>query len=113
MGGFKEAMAAGAAEYRDVLDALAAADLPAVFTQTGGMCAAVEVRLEDGRTLLITDAEDCLTWQRGDHRGWGVGLYPPDSEYDSGPLAFENEEDGSLSTLLPLVRRVLELGGAS
>jgi len=33
-----------------------------VFTQTGGMCAALEGTLEAGQHLLITDAEDSLSW---------------------------------------------------
>jgi len=40
-----EAMAVGTARYADVIAALDAAGLPTVFTQTGGMCAALEVTL--------------------------------------------------------------------
>lgn len=100
-------MALGARRYADVLASLHAEGLPAQFTQTGGMCAAIEVRLEGGRTLLITDAEDSLAWDRHDHRGWGVGLYRPASDYDDGPTYFETDEDGALPALLPMVRRVL------
>jgi len=107
MATYDEAMAIGASRYADVLETLREEGLPAGFTQTGGMCAAIEVHLEGGHTLLVTDAEDCLAWDRDSHRGWGVGLYRPASEYDDGPLRFEEDEDGSLSALLPLVRRVL------
>ncbi len=40
-----DAMAIGAARYADVIAALTGAGLPTVFTQTGGMCAALEVTL--------------------------------------------------------------------
>jgi hypothetical protein len=74
---YEDTMRAGAREYTDVLAALNAAGYPATFTQTGGMCAAIEIQLESGHTILVTDAEDTLAWQRIDHHGWGVGLYPP------------------------------------
>jgi len=105
-----EAMAIGTARYADVIAALEAAGLPTVFTQTGGMCAALEVTLETGQHLLITDAEDSLSWDRGEQRGWGVGRYITDSEYDDGPLAFADNTgsgDASIETLLSLVRAVL------
>jgi len=105
-----EAMAVGTARYADVIGALEAAGLPTVFTQTGGMCAALEVTLEAGQHLLITDAKDSLSWDRGEQRGWGVGRYITDSEYDDGPLAFADNAgsgDASIETLLGLVRDVL------
>lgn len=71
-------MKIGQSRYQDVLDLLQAQGLGATFTQTGGMCAALEVLLDSGHTLLVTDAEDTLAWDREEHRGWGVGLYPPD-----------------------------------
>jgi len=104
-----EAMAVGTARYADVIGALEAAGLPTVFTQTGGMCAALEVTLEAGQHLLITDAEDSLSWDRGEQRGWGVGRYVTDSEYDDGPLVFcdSTNTDTDTDTLLSLVRAVL------
>ncbi len=57
--------------------------------------------------LLITDAEDSLSWDRAQHRGWGVGLYPPESEYDGECLTFGSTEDGRLSALATLVDEVL------
>lgn len=104
---YEETMAVGQDRYQDVIDHLTESGLPTSFTQTGGMCAALEVTLEAGYTLLITDAEDTLSWDRQDHKGWGVGLYRPDSEYDDGPLAFESVEDGSLAVLLPAIYEVL------
>ena len=100
-------MAIGQTRYQDVLECLGAAGLPATFTQTGGMCAALEVMLDSGQTLLVTDAEDALSWDREEHQGWGVGLYAPASAYDDGALAFDSTPDGSVSALLPLVGEVL------
>lgn len=107
MSTYDEAMATGAHRYADVLDALRSQGLVADFTQTGGMCAAIEVRLERGMTALITDAEDSLSWNREDHRGWGVGLYREGSEYDDGPVDFQSTEDSSPAALLGLVASVL------
>lgn len=104
---YEQAMAIGAQRYSDVLSMLNAAGLTSVFTQTGGMCAAIETCLEEGYTLLLTDAQDSLAWERQSHQGWGVGLYGPGSEHDDGPLAFASDEDGSVHRLLPLIRRVL------
>ena len=71
---YEETMEWGAAQYADVTAALASAGLPAEFTQTGGMCAALVVQLEAGHYLLLTDAEDTLSWNRFEHSGWWVGL---------------------------------------
>ena len=102
------AMDVGTERYRDVIDALNAQGLPTIFTQTGGMCAALEVTLETGRYLLITDAGDSLSWNREEQLGWGVGLYRPGSEGDDGPERFEEDEDSTRTdTLLSLVRTVL------
>lgn len=81
---YDQTMAAGADRYRDVLDLLADAGLSATFTQTGGMNAALEVLLDGGHTLLVTDVEDSLSWDREEHQGWGVGLYRPDQENTDG-----------------------------
>jgi len=103
---FEETMAFGADQYSDVLEALDHAGLPSMFTQTGGMNAAIEVQLETGQTLLVTDAEDSLAWVRAEHDGWAVGLYGP-GERDEGPLAFGQTEDGNLPALLDLVGDVM------
>lgn len=55
---YEETMAWGACQYRDVTEALAQAGLRAEFTQTGGMCAAIEVPLDGGHYLLLTDFEE-------------------------------------------------------
>ena len=105
---YEETIRRGVAQYTDVLDLLASLGLPAQFTQTGGMCAAIEVQLE-GALLLVTDAEDALSWVRDEQGGWGVGLYL-DPEYANGPVAFESTEDISLTALGALVDRVLRAG---
>jgi hypothetical protein len=105
---YDQTMAIGADRYRDVLDHLSAAGLGEGGAETGGMNAALEVLLDGGHTLLITDAEDSLSWDRQEHRGWGVGLYPPDQANTDGEcLAFDSTEDGSSEALLPLLRQVL------
>ena len=104
---YSTTMTIGETRYRDVLECLGAAGLPATFTQTGGMCAALEVMLDSGQALLIADAEDPLSWDREEHQGWGVGLYAPASAYDDGALAFDSTQNGSVSALLPLVGEVL------
>ena len=101
-------MLIGRSCYQDVLDHLTSAGLPAAFTQTGGMCAALEVLLDSGHTLLITDAEDSLSWDWEQHQGWGVGLYPPDQANTDGEcLASDSTDDGSRQSPVPLVDRVL------
>jgi len=75
---YEETMAWGAEQYRDVLDALAEVGLDGEFTQTGGMCAALQVTLDGGYYLLFTDQEDTLSWSRVEHEGWYVGLFEPE-----------------------------------
>lgn len=101
-------MTIGQSRYQDVLNLLGRSGTAATFTQTGGMNAALEVMLDGGHTLLITDAEDSLSWDRAAHQGWGVGLYPPDQANTDGEcLAFDSTDDGSPPALVPLVDRVL------
>jgi hypothetical protein len=104
---YDDTMRYGEAQYADVIEALRCAGWQAFFTQTGGMCAAIEVRLEAGASVLVTDADDTLAWERSEHRGWGVGLYPPDNEYDTQALAYNQTENGDVATLLPLIEAVL------
>ncbi|UZJ27001.1 hypothetical protein RHODO2019_18590 (plasmid) [Rhodococcus antarcticus] len=92
------AMDIGTERYRDVIDALNAAGLPTIFTQTGGMCAALEVVLETGRYLLITDAGDSLSWSREEQNGWGWGCTAPAARATTGP-------SGSPRTRTPPARR--------
>ena len=107
---YDETMAWGAAQYNDVTARLGTRGLPAAFVQTGGMCAAIEVQLESGYTLLITDAEDSLSWDRPDQVGWWVGMYAPPDEWD-GPLAYaQNDNTQDVDVLLTLVDDVLREG---
>lgn len=106
---YEETMRYGAAQYADVLAALSEAGLPAEFTQTGGMCAAIQVPMEGGAYLLVTDVEDTLAWERGEHRGWGVGLYD-DEEHHDGARAYGESEDGSVEALVPLIMAVMKQG---
>lgn len=101
----------GSDAYRDALEALKAGGLPAQFTQTGGMCAALEVHLERGY-LLITDAGEELPWDRDDQLGWGVGFY--DSEdVSEGPLEYvEIEEDSTPDSLVGIVKSCILAVGA-
>jgi hypothetical protein len=105
---YEQTMAYGAEQYRDVLHALAASGLPAEFIQTGGMCAAIEVALDSGSYLLLTDLEDTLSWERSQHAGWFVGLYEPEERRTvDGPLRCLEDDDGSSAKAVELARRVL------
>jgi hypothetical protein len=99
-------MRLGAAGYRDVLDALDAAGWPAVFIQTGGMNAALLIRLETGQVLLITDADDALSRNRADKDGWGIALYP-DEDFGDGPQAHDSCASTGTAELLDLIRGLL------
>jgi hypothetical protein len=103
---YDETMAWGTRQYADVLTRLNGEGLPATFIQTGGMCAAIEVQLEAGFTLLLADAEDSLSWERATHEGWWVGMYPPTDEHD-GPIAYAQDDSGDTGTLLRLITDVL------
>jgi hypothetical protein len=105
---YEETMRYGAAQYADVIAALNRCGLPAEFTQTGGMCAAIEVTLEAGYYLLLTDRDDTLAWERRKHEGWFVGLYEPEERRTAdGPLRYAESSDGSAEAALALVAEVL------
>lgn len=104
---FDETMVRGQAQYQDVIDELTRAGLPATFTQTGGMNAALEVFLDGGYSLLITDAEDSLAWARYEHSGWTVSLYAPEEAYDGSCVMFGTTENGGAAVLRPLIEEVL------
>jgi hypothetical protein len=99
-------MKAGRQEYRNVLAQLEEVGLPSEFTQTGGMNAAIEVQLETGAHLLITDADDSLAWHRNEQQGWGAGLYS-DPEHEDGPERFESCQSNEIGALIELVKLVL------
>ena len=102
--GYIARMAEGAAAYADVLDALKAVGYEAFFTQTGGMCAASEIKLGADRYVYVTDAEDSLSWERDEHEGWAVGLYlHPSGDFVRG----DDTPDGDVESLLALLAAVL------
>ena len=105
---FEETMALGQAQYQDVIDRLAKAGLRAAFTQTGGMNAALEVLLDGGYSLLITDAADSLAWSRAEHEGWTVGLYAPAEQYDGDVLKYAYTDDSSVEALERAISGVLQ-----
>ncbi|GAA4807983.1 hypothetical protein GCM10023200_52070 [Actinomycetospora chlora] len=82
----REAMQVGEASYATQLGELRRAGFAASFTQTGGMCAALEIVLERGY-LLVTNSEDELPWSPEELRGWGVGYYECE-DVSEGPVVF-------------------------
>lgn len=106
---YNETMDWGARQYRDVLDALAEVGLDGEFTQTGGMCAALQVTLDGGYYLLFTDQEDTLSWSRVEHEGWYVGLFEPEERRKvDGPVRYLLDPDGSPVMAVELAQRVLK-----
>jgi hypothetical protein len=69
------------------------------------MNAALAVSLPDGKYLLITDADDALSWYRDDQLGWAVGLYPSDDLPDA--TAFDQTPDGSTESLVRTIDVVM------
>jgi hypothetical protein len=61
-------------------------------TQSGGMNSAREVVLQAGCTVLITDADDSLSWDRAEQQGRGVGFY-----VDPEPFRQPERYDGTLT----------------
>lgn len=110
---YEQTMALGQAQYQDVLDELSAAGLPATFTQTGGMNAALEVLLDGGWSLLVTDAEDSLSWARAEQQGWGVGLYAPEHAYDGDCRAWTSTTANSVQALRSCIEDVLRFAVGS
>jgi hypothetical protein len=109
---YEETMQYGESQYRDVIDALRERGLIFSFTQTGGMTAALEAVLDGGASLLITDVEDGLSWERRWHEGRGDGLYG-EIEDRGERLACASSDDGDVETLLGLVDEVLQGGRGS
>ncbi len=104
-----DATAFGARQYWDVLQLLTRAGLQADFVVDDDGGAAVQIQLDSGQTLLVTEVDGPLPRLREDHRSWGVSLHRtrrgPDEE---GPAAWDgSQDDGSLKALLPLVSGVL------
>src|SRR4051794_18673327 len=104
---YDETMAIGREQYADVIEDLTKSGLPTEFTQTGGMNAGLEVRLDGGYSILVTEADDSLAWSREEHRDWGAALFPPAEQYDGECLAADVTEDGSVPALRALIQRLL------
>lgn len=72
-------------QYDDIIDLLHRHGYNAGIMDTGGGCLAIEIPLDTGRTLIITDKQGPLD-NRDELRGWGIGLLNEtggfeDSEY--------------------------------
>ncbi len=106
---YEETMALGRSQYADIIDDLHQMGLPAEFMQTGGMNAALEVRLEGGYSILVTESDDSLAWSRDDHRDWGAALFPPRQQYDGDCLVADTSNDGSTAALLALLDRLMKV----
>lgn len=111
---YEETMRLGAEQYSEPINALVQAGWQVEFTQTGGMNAALLVTLESGCAVLVTDAEDSLSWYREDQQGWGVGFWvneerSTDPIFD-GALAFQADDASDVATLLILIPRVVRAG---
>lgn len=91
-----------------MLDALRDTGLEAEFVQICGMCAALDVVLDGGHYLRFTDREDTLSWERGSHDGWFIGLYEPEERRTiDGPLRWLVDDDGTTAAAVVFARRVL------
>lgn len=107
---YHQTMRLGAAAYADATKALRQAGVPARFTQTGGMNAALEAHLDGGAYLLVTDADDTLSWDRDEQQGWGAGLYTNDEDQELIAHAVTDRTDAA--ALAELVRHLLRQAAA-
>jgi hypothetical protein len=99
---YDRAMTHAAEVYADVLSALAQAGYVAAMTQTGGMCLAIEISLDVGDTVLVTDKDEILPWDRDDHRGWGIDRYAAgDSSERLQSVAVDDASPAALVAALP------------
>lgn len=79
--GYVVLMADAERTYRDVLEQLWAASIPAFITQTGGMCLAIQIPGPTGTHFLLTDREDSLSWEREPDQGWALGYYDAEGDF--------------------------------
>lgn len=103
---YENEMRRGADEYADVITALAAAGYTTGFTQTGGMCFAIQLHLNDGTYALVTDKDDVLAPNRSDHRGWTVAIYDPKDTSD--PIRAASTDDSTVTGVLELAADVID-----
>ena len=108
---FEATMQLGATPYADATGALQRAGVAARFTQTGGMNAALEAYLDGGAYLLVTDADDALSWDRAEQDGWGAGLYTNDEDQEL--IAHAATDETSTAALIELVRGLLRDAASS
>jgi hypothetical protein len=103
-GKYERAMVHAAELYADVLAELGAVGYDAAIIQTGGMCLAIEISLEDGRTILVTDKDEILPWEREWHQGWGIGVYAAsdDTELIQSVLVDDSSPSALIGALAPL-----------
>ena len=99
---YEKTMSLGQAEYQDVIDLLVFQGLSTEFIQTGGMNDALLVVLEGGRSLLVTDSDDSLSWDRRTKHGWAVGLFP-NAGASGERITDLDTDDGSIEALLKLI----------
>lgn len=98
---YERAMRDGAEEYGDILRLLSENGYRPEFTQTGGMCPAIELNLSNRHNVLITDVDQPLPWTRSEQSGWAVGVY--DSEDVSEAILYATTQDGTPAALLELL----------
>lgn len=104
---YREALEYGTKQYADVFALLADHGFQASFTQTGGMCAAIELYVDEDRFALVTEDDGPLEWERSEHRGWAVGVYEKADTSDA--VIFETVPDDSPAALLTLLASVRTL----
>lgn len=109
MNSFEREMQRAANEYADVLRALTDRGHKIEFTQTGGMCFAIMVALDEATYALITDREEPLAAFRSHHRGWSIGTYEVQDSSDA--VRLESTDDSTLDGLLILGASVLGRAG--
>ena len=106
MFGFEETMASIKAQYQDVIDELTTAGLPTTFASVGGLNVGLEVRLDVGHVLLVTDAAGSLPSSRAEHDGWAVALFPSELGYSGEMVAGDASAVSSVAGLRALVDRL-------
>ncbi|MCD2118325.1 MULTISPECIES: hypothetical protein [Rhodococcus] len=104
MDDYRKAMEYGMLQYADVFTLLTENGFQASFTQTGGMCAAIEIYVDDERFALITENDGPLEWERAEHHGWAVGVYERADTSDA--VILETVSDSSSDSLLNLLASV-------
>ena len=105
---YVDAMNRATMTYEDVIGTVDHVLPGAFITQLGGMCLAIEARVEGG-WVWVTDRDDNLPWDRRHHAGWAVGLYLGNPAENDGTDThrFGTTDDSSLGGLLSLLPTVV------